>query len=450
MNVSSSTRKLNYPHVLLVVGIVLALAVVMFRPAGAVATLPGSVDVFSAWDEETPSSVRLDGIPQTTREYDVILKGRKKTTKVELTGIRLSEFLEKVGVKTDNVQFVKIRYGTDNDGVISLVSLNTDSPERPPILMGSGKKPGLGPFATPAIVPGQPDSEPINETDFVAFKTGKGVEPIKILPGKPGGKILSVRLERKRTSKGEYKYTPVILNGTKNAARKIQWFEYDKNGKVTDRGTSDNFTTDDATSGTAQHQISAVVTETISGSTGAGTATYNSQKKSKGSTKNPYPDPTPSTGGNGNGGGSTGTTTGNVNQNGMGSSNTLPNFNSTQPTASTSTPNVVTPEPSAPTSSQSTVSPAVDSTAITNTAQNVSGSGGLKTVTGVLLSSPTTAPSGGESASGTALSALPAPVATQLNSIFQPVESADDLWAYLLAILFAFSISGAVREWVNP
>jgi hypothetical protein len=41
-------------------------------------------------------------------------------------------------------------------------------------------------------------------------------------------------------------------------------------------------------------------------------------------------------------------------------------------------------------------------------------------------------------------------VATELNNIFKPVQSAEDVWVYLLALLFAFSFSGAVREWVNP
>jgi len=77
-----------------------------------------------------------------------------------------------------------------------------------------------------------------------------------------------------------------------------------------------------------------------------------------------------------------------------------------------------------------------------------SGTGTLTTVSGVLLSSPTASPAA--SAGGTPISALPAPVANELNSIFKPVNSADDAWAYLLAVMFAFLFSGAVREWVNP
>lgn len=453
MNASSSTRKFNYPHAVLVAGLVLSLLAVMFRPAGADAGTPRTVDVFSAWDEDVPSSVEIDStLPTVTRKYDVILKGKTKSTEVELTGIKLSELLAKVDAKTDNVQFVKIRYGTKDDGIISLVSLNADSPERPPILLTAGTKPGRGPFATPAIVPGQPGSAPIKESSFVPFSAGKGDEPIKIIPGKPGGKILSVKLDKTVTSKKQIKYTPVILNGTKNAARKVQWFEYTEKGKIINRGTSSTFTTDNATSGTAQHIISAVVTETISGSTGAGTANYTSQKADKGSTKDPYPkaDPTPSTGGN-TGSGNTGTGNG-VTQNGTGSSSTVPNFNSLQPTSPTTQPDQTQqalPEPSAPTSAQA--SPAVDTSAITNTAQNVSGTGSPQTVTGVLLSAPTTAPiSDAGTAGTTALTVLPTPVATELERIFQPVDDAEDLWAYLLAILFAFSISGAVREWVNP
>ena len=90
----------------------------------------------------------------------------------------------------------------------------------------------------------------------------------------------------------------------------------------------------------------------------------------------------------------------------------------------------------------------MDTAAITNAAQNVSGTGGLKTVSGVLLSAPTIAPVA--AGDGTTIAALPDPVVDQLNSIFQPVDDVDDAWAYLLALLFAFTFSGAVREWVKP
>jgi hypothetical protein len=41
-------------------------------------------------------------------------------------------------------------------------------------------------------------------------------------------------------------------------------------------------------------------------------------------------------------------------------------------------------------------------------------------------------------------------VATAATAIFQPVTSPQDLWPYLLAIMFALCFTGAVREWVNP
>lgn len=449
-NTASSPRKINYSHALLVTGLVLSLLVIMFRPAGADATLPTKIDVFDAWDSDTPSSVPLDGVGKATRDFDVILKGKTTPTKVSLTGWPIDKVLENGAANLDGVQFVKVRYaGSGSDGAISLISLDPGA-ERPPMILASGKKPGVGSFPVPAIVPGQPTDKPITEADIIGFNVGGSNPRISLVPGKPGAKILDVTLRSKRTSSGQIKYTPYVHNGTKNAARKIRWYtatEGDGKGPV-EKATTDTFTTDNATTGSAQRSVSVVVTETVSGSTGGANATYNSRKKSKGRTIAP----TGSTGSAGNNG--TGTPAGNqgsgVNQNGVGSSNTLPNFSS-QPTNPTGqAPQTTTPAPQ-PTPSTSTASPDVDTTAITNAAQNVSGTGGLHTVTGVLLSSPTAAPiSDSGSANGTALAALPAPVANQLNSIFQPVDSTEDVWAYVLAVLFAFSISGAVREWVNP
>jgi hypothetical protein len=58
------------------------------------------------------------------------------------------------------------------------------------------------------------------------------------------------------------------------------------------------------------------------------------------------------------------------------------------------------------------------------------------------------APSGG--GGGSPLTQLPEAVVTPATAIFQPVNSADDLWPYILSVLFAFCFIGAVREWVNP
>lgn len=449
VNTPIETRRFNYPHLVLIAGLVLSLLAVMFRPAGAVATLPSSVDVFPEWGADTPSSVRLDGMPTVTRDYDVVLHGKKKPARVSLTGVRLSEFLEKVGTKTDGVNFVKIRFSPGNDGVVSLVPLYPDDPERPPIILSEGKKPGLGPFKTPSIVPGQPSVDnPIEEDSFVPFRTGKGVAPIQIVPAQPGAFIFQVKVNWKKTSKGEYQLTPVIKGGSKGAARTIQWFELDKNGKVESKGTGETFTTTNATTGSAAHQINVVVTETKYGSIGTQSFTYNSKKKTKGKTSNPYPNPTAPTG-SAPGTPSSGTT-------GFGSGSgstqsTTPNFSNPTIPSPTTPPSTTTPPPTMvqPTAPTTTATPTVDSAAITNIAQNASGSGGLQTVSGVLLATPTVA-AAADSGGGTPLSALPAPVATELNTIFKPVDSADDLWAYLLAILFATSIAGAVREWVNP
>ena len=58
------------------------------------------------------------------------------------------ELLEKVGVKTDEIPFVKVRYGTTDDSNISLIPMGSQFDSLPPLLLTSGKKPGVGPFQT--------------------------------------------------------------------------------------------------------------------------------------------------------------------------------------------------------------------------------------------------------------------------------------------------------------
>ncbi|MBJ7458320.1 MAG: hypothetical protein JHD02_03950 [Thermoleophilaceae bacterium] len=444
MTSPSSPKKLNPSHVVLIAGLVLSLLVVMFRPAGAEAVLPTSVDVFETSETDSaPATVKVGDLPEINNvDYSVILHGKKKPTTVGLSGVPLIEFLKAGGVKTDDVQFVKVRYGTTDDSVISLIPLNQSDTERPPIILSSGKKPGLGPFKTPAVVPGQPDlSKAISEDSFVPFST-KGAR-LKIVPGAPGAKIMSVRVTAKKRKNGEYTLSAKVSGGG-SGSKSFQWYGFDSKGNPVKLDTGPSIETKDATSGTSQHLINVVVSERGTGSTGAGSVEYTSRKKAKGATKNPYPDPTPAT---------TNTITPGITQQGTngiagagGSVTTIPPSTANQPIPQqTVTPTDATTVPTAPTTSSAT---SIDSTAITNTAQNVSGTGGLKTVTGVLLSAPTV--SAAAAGGGSPINALPAPVATQLNSIFQPVNDADDAWAYLLALLFAFSFSGAVREWVKP
>jgi len=448
MNRPRSLRHLNYSHALLISGLVLSLLVVMFRPSGAEADLPTSVDVFDSAGAEqdgAPATVPLKGLPEIGNvDYNVILRGQKKGTEVGLSGVPLIEFLKAGGVKTENVQFVKIRYGTTNDGLISLIPLNQADTERPPIILGSGKAPGRGPFDTPAIVPGQPDlSKAISEESFAPFST-KGPR-LKLVPGAPGAKIMSVKITSKKRKNGEYTFSAKVSGGG-SGAKEYQWYTYDSKGKPVVGQTGPSMETNNATTGSSEHDVSVVVTERGTGSTGAAAVEYTSRKKTKGATKNPYPDPTPTTGSNTGTGTGTGAGTGF----GGGAVNTLPNTSPT-PAPPSSTQSTV-PEPSAPTTTaptESTSTATIDTSAITNVAQNVSGTGGLQTVTGVLLSSPTTAPIG-EAGGGSAITALPPAVADQINSIFQPVDDVGDAWVYLLALLFAFTFSGAVREWVKP
>ncbi|MBJ7354718.1 MAG: hypothetical protein JHC98_07825 [Thermoleophilaceae bacterium] len=454
MNRQSSPRQLNYSNALLIVGLVLSLFVVMFRPAGADAVLPKSVSVYDTPDAEqggSSGSLKLSDVPTRSNiTYKILPQGqkdKKKAVEVGLTGKSLIEILAKGGVKTENVQFVRVRYGaTADDGVMRLVPLGDPNAERPPILLESGKLPGFGPLKTPSIVPGQPNlDDPISQDSFVPT----GDARLTFIPGEAGAKIFRVRINSKKRKSGEYTLTATV-NGAPKGILEYTWYTYDaKNNPVRVATSGNSIETKDATTGSAQHVVTVVVKERTTGSYGQSGIEYTSRKKSKGTTKNPY-EPTPKTGGNtgtGTGTGTgvgTGTGTG-TNTLGGGNLSTVPDQTGVTPLPQDTTPTDQTTSPTPPTAATSS---AVDTTAITNAAQNVSGTGGLKTVSGVLLSAPTVAPA--SAAGGTQISALPAPVADQLNSIFQPVDDVDDAWAYLLALLFAFTFSGAVREWVKP
>jgi hypothetical protein len=438
MHSERSLKNINFSHALLITGLFVTLFAVMFRPAGAEATGPSTVDVYKSFDEDVPSSVAKNEVDSFEGEYNVILKGQTKSKPVTLKGVTLVDYLKSVGAKTEGVQFAIISFSDNRNSIASLYPLNQDQPLRPPMILSEGQRPGLGSFPTPSIVPGQPlTSSPIKESEFVPFAPSKS--GISIRPALPGAKMMGVHVQRKHLKSGEYKLTAEVKsNGTKNPD-KVQWYSADAQGKTIAKGVGTSIETTDAKTGSGVNTYFALVTESNTGSIGIGQTEYISHKtkKHKGKLNNPDPDPTPPTGSAGGGApqGNFNGTQGGVQAAGVPQGGTTqgtvppPTAATTQPTASTSSPNI-------------------DTTSITNAAQNVNGTGGLTTVSGVLLSAPTASPAG--SSGGSSISALPAPVATELNNIFKPVQSAEDVWVYLLALLFAFSFSGAVREWVNP
>jgi hypothetical protein len=120
MTPQRSLRQVNYSHVLLICGMVLSLMIVMFRPSGAEAVLPSSVEVYDSFEADgAPATVKVNDLPQIKNvDYNVIFHGQTKGTKVGLTGVPLAEFLKSGGVDTTNLQFVKIRLSPGNDSVV--------------------------------------------------------------------------------------------------------------------------------------------------------------------------------------------------------------------------------------------------------------------------------------------------------------------------------------------
>lgn len=427
------TRRRSYASSkFMLAGLFLCLLVVMFRPGGAEAVLPANALVFDKYDATSGATVEYGDVPKITADYDIVLNGKKAPTKISLTGVPLVEMLKKGGANVENVTFATVRLGTSDNRSIALIPLDQGSP-RPAIVLDKGTKPGTGPFSTPSLVPGQPTTAPISEKQMVPFNRRE--ETLTIIPSKPGANLMSVRISSKKTRAGQYKLTAKVTAGGSGGSYKYQWYAGDKLDPTSNTST---FTTTDATSGTSKRNVNVVVTETGTGSMGARSYGYTARKSDDdGQTT----DPSPKTD---SGGGST-TNTGPSTT--PGTNGVIPNQLATPPGTSPSTPQVTPPPTTTPPTTTPPVQSDQDTSAITNEAQNVESTSGLQTVSGVLLSSPTIAPAGG---GGVPINELPAPVATELNTIFQPVEDPGDIWPYLLAILFATTLAGAIRESISP
>lgn len=436
-------RGLNLPHLILALGLLTVLLLVMFRPTGAVADLPTRANVYEAWNSEQSVEVKVEKLSKVTRDYDVIPTNKKNSVSSKFTGVPLVDFLREISAELDGVAFVRVRLNTTNDSRLALVPLGEAGAERPPLMLASGKV-GSRSLGTPALVPGQPGSDPISQDNIIGFAKTKPY--IEIIPSKPGAKILRIKINKQKRKDGQYNLSANIMNGS-GAPAKYQWFQTDAKGSQALLGSGKSVTT--TATGTKDVVVSVVVTETGTQSTGMQYMSFIPKATNSGSTTSPGG----SGGGSGSGGGGgSGTGSGGGSGSGLGSPGAITTtpapYRPAQPSKPAQPPKQ-SPDftPSQPAEPEVTITPQMDTTAITNVAQNFSGVGGLRAVSGVLLSTPTIAASG---SGGSPISALPAPVADELNSIFQPVQSSDEVWAYLLAIIFAFSVSGAVREWVKP
>jgi hypothetical protein len=273
-------RKSNRAGRELLTALAIALLLGLVQSHTAHAALPRTVNVFpSSSTDGTPSKVKLAGLAKLQADYNVLLRGKKKGAAISLTGVPLLDLLKAGGANTENVQFVKIRYGTTNDSVISLLSLNQGFPARPPMILASGQRPGLGPFDTPAVVPGQPDfAEPISESHFVPFNTRHA--PLTLIPGAPGAQILRVKLRAQRRKSGEFLVSARLVGGASPAAKAYDWWGFDSKGKPKKLGVTPTIETRDATRGNVTRMIFVVIYERGTGSTGVGSFSYHSRDKS--------------------------------------------------------------------------------------------------------------------------------------------------------------------------
>ena len=132
-------RRVYASSAFMVLGLFLCLLVVMFRPGGAVADLPPSVNVFPKFDSTTGATVKFSDAQKLTADYDIVLNGEKQPSKISLTGVPLVELLKAGGVDVSGVGFAKVRLGAENDSSIALIPLDQGS-ERPAMVLDSGNR----------------------------------------------------------------------------------------------------------------------------------------------------------------------------------------------------------------------------------------------------------------------------------------------------------------------
>lgn len=433
-------------------GVFLAIIVFLIRPAGAEAVLPSGATIFTEKEASNSAIVEFSNFESATYNYDVLLEGKKTPTKIAMTGVPIADLFRGLAPKVDitKVPYVKVRFG-DSDGAMMLVALSGGPDSTPPpMILESGRRPGIGPFPTPAILPGQPTSAPISEKQILPFDRKK--DKLNIIPME--GQILSgIRLKRKKTAKGQYKYT---VSGAPSGTVFYKWYEYDNDSAPTEISAGKTWTTTNARDNTRTHVIRVVVS-TADGSTGTDSDGYVGRKANDGATRDPgFTDPSDGDANTvpGNPGGFPG---GTPQVTPTPTPNTIPQL----PPVLTP-PQQVTPPTSSPTPPTSTFNaPATptttaiaDQSGLVIAAKDVTTNAPLTSVSGVLLTEPAEGAAnggGGEPGTDLGLTKLQEQaIVDPLQSVFQPVEDPGDLWPYLLTLLFASGLSGAVREWVNP
>ena len=217
-----------------------------------------------------------------TREYDVILRGssRSDARRMSLTGVPLVELLMAKGkidptnkIDVEKVPFVKIRFGDIAvDRSIALVALTgVADGTPPPMIMGSGVKPGIGKWHTPSIVPGQPGSQPLNESQIRSFDARR--DKVAVIPARPTARILAVSVKTKRKRNGEWLLTATVHNPP-NGPIEYRWYAEDG---IVESGK--RYATTNARTGRAKHNVNLVVTSQLTGSTGAAAFGYTSRNR---------------------------------------------------------------------------------------------------------------------------------------------------------------------------
>lgn len=258
----------------LAAGLITAIAALAIYPLAADALLPSAAWVFRTEQfDSPPKQVALSSLPQVTREYDVLLRGRSQPTRISLTGVPLVEFLKSRGdVDVTKVPFVKLRFGENSsDASIALIPLTgVEDGSPPPMVLNQGMKPGIGVWPTPAVVPGQPGSRPITEGSIFPFDRRAG---LSVVPAIEGAQILAVRIEKKRKKNGEWLLTARVVN-PQGGPLVYRWYG---SGAIGQSGMKKRFATTDATIGKQKRTVNVVVSSPETGSIGAGSFSYRSR-----------------------------------------------------------------------------------------------------------------------------------------------------------------------------
>lgn len=432
----------SLPHAVLVLGIVVTTLTMYFGSRSAESSCtpktgsPGDVTIY-------PNAQKPGEEPLDTLEWNDVLSSYKTSFPVKFDGKSAEKWSYDEGGTIRNILLQRIDEA-DVDK-IKLVTIRPDVGDSyfPPtvarsfylsnshplvVVTESDSKSMCNHFTRlPILVPFQYNSKSENGEAVRRLSRSQNLD-IQVYSGS------ELDVEIKKTdgpdSKGNYTFkTTKSFSGAD-----YKWVIHN-DGTTTESDTGRTFKTTKLTPGSANFLVTVEVTQDADGVVNFGSDDYSlvTKSESDGNTDNDKSGATDNTGGGGGGSTNSSGSTG-----GTGSSTYKP-------------PKYNPPKSTIPPVTPSTGSTDTDDSGLSQAVAGLRGTGTARAVSGVLLSTPATtsnpAAGGGD---GKALERLAGPLASAANDVFQPINDTQDLWRFMLAVMFATGIFGGIREYRKP